>query len=118
MTHSRASSTFRCNAAYRVDMILWHNILTRVKGAYYFKPEVDYDFTRNANGQRIGGGGAVVWSRASQFVQTPGHARDLGVELDFQLYYQAKDGTLNDDLSKMGGFYTSAQFGVLFPLAG
>ncbi len=118
LTHSRTFSTFRFNPDYQVDYILWRNILNRVQGAYYFKPEVDYDFTRNANGQRIGGGGAVVWSRASQFTQTPGHARDLGVELDFQLYYQAKDGTLNDDLSKMGGFYTALQYGVLFPLGG
>jgi hypothetical protein len=51
-------------------------------------------------------------------VQTPGHASDLGVELNFQLYYQSKDGALNDDPDKMGGFFTALQYGVLFPLAG
>jgi uncharacterized protein (TIGR04551 family) len=94
------------------------NILSRVQGSYYFRPSVDYDFTRDKNGQRLGGGAALIWSRASEFIQAPGHARDLGVELNFQIYYQSKDGTLNDDPDRMGGFYTALQYGVLFPLAG
>jgi uncharacterized protein (TIGR04551 family) len=117
-TNNRSYSEFRFHPDYRVDLILFRNILTRVEGAYYFRPSVEYDFTRDRNGQRLGGGGALIWSRASEFVQTPGHARDLGVELDFQLYYQSKDGALNDDPDKMGGFFTSLQYGVMFPLAG
>jgi uncharacterized protein (TIGR04551 family) len=117
-TTDRTFSTFRFHPDYRVDMILFRNILTRVQGAYYFKPTISYDFTRNANGQRIGGGASLIWSRASQMVQAPGHKPDLGLELNFQLYYQAKDGTLNDRLEKMGGFYTALQYGVLFPLGG
>ena len=94
------------------------SILSRVEGAYYFRPSVDYDFIRNPNGQKFGGGAAIIWSRASEFIQTPGHKRDLGVELDLQLYYQAKDGSLNDDPNKMGGFFTMLQYGVFFPLGG
>jgi len=89
-----------------------------VQGAYYFRPSVDYDFFRDPDGQRIGGGAAVLWSRASEFVQPPGHEHDLGVELNFKLYFQSKDGVLNDDPDKMGGFYTSLEYGVLFPLGG
>jgi hypothetical protein len=89
-----------------------------VQGAYYFRPSVEYDFTRDKNGQRIGGGAAVIWSRASEFIQTPGHARDLGIELNATLYYQSKDGSLNDDPDRMGGFFTMLQYGVLFPLGG
>lgn len=114
----RTFSTFRFHPAYNVDMILYRHILSRVQGSYYFRPSVDYDFTRDKNGQKLGGGAALIWSRASEFVQAPGHARDLGVELNFQLYYQSKDGSLNDDPNKMGGFYTSLQYGVLFPLGG
>ena len=65
-------------------LILFRNILTRVQGAYYFRPSVDYDFIRDTNGQQLGGGAAVIWSRASEFIQTPGHERDLGIELDLQ----------------------------------
>lgn len=117
-TNNRAISTFRFHPDYRVDLILFRHILSRVQGAYYFRPAVDYDFSRNPNGQRLGGGLAVIWSRASEFVQTPGHRRDLGVEIDLSLYFQAKDGSLNDGPDKMGGFFTMLQYGVLFPLWG
>lgn len=118
LTTDRTFSTFRFHPDYRVDLILFRNILSRVQGAYYLRPSVAYDFTREKNGQRIGGNAALIWSRASNFVQTPGNEPDLGVELNFGLYYQAKDGTLNDDPDKLGGFYTSLQYGVLFPLSG
>jgi uncharacterized protein (TIGR04551 family) len=111
-------STFRFHPDYRIDLIFFRNILSRVEGAYYFRPSVDYDFIRQPNGQKFGGGAAVIWSRASRFEQDPGHARDLGLELDARIYYQAKDGSLNDDPSKVGGFYSMLQYGVFFPLAG
>lgn len=111
-------SEFRFHPDYRVDLILFRHVLQRVQGAYYFRPSMEYDFTRNPNGQRFGGGAAIIWSRASEFVQTPGHKRDLGVEIDLSLYFQSKDGTLNDNHEKMGGFFTMLQYGVLFPLGG
>ena len=117
-TYDRTFSMARFHPAYNVDLILFRNILSRVQGAYYFRPSVDYDFIRSLNGQKVGGGAAVIWSRASEFVQAPGHKRDLGIELDLSLYYQSKDGSLNDDPEKMGGFYTMIQYGVLFPLGG
>jgi uncharacterized protein (TIGR04551 family) len=111
-------STFSMHPDYRVDLIFFREILTRVIGAYYFRPSVDYDFLRHSNGEKFGGGAAVIWSRASDFVQTPGHHRDLGVELDLRLYYQSKDGSLNDNPGKVGGFYSMLEYGVFFPLAG
>ncbi|WP_437972999.1 TIGR04551 family protein [Sorangium sp. So ce295] len=114
----RTYSTFRFHPDYRVDQILFRNILSRVQGAYYFRPGVDWDFARDKNGQRAGLGAAAIWSRASEFLQAPGNSRDLGIELNAQLYFQSKDGTLNDDPDKMGGFYTAVQYGVLFPLGG
>ena len=117
-TDDRTISTFRFHPNYKVDLILHRNLMTRVQGSYYFRPEVEYDFIRDANGQRFGGNFAAIWTRASEFVQTPGHSTDLGIELNFSLYFQSKDGSLNDHHEKMGGFYTMLQYGVLFPLAG
>ncbi|MCC6214902.1 MAG: TIGR04551 family protein [Polyangiaceae bacterium] len=111
-------STFRFHPNYRVDLILHRNMLTRVQGTHYFRPSVEYDFLREPNGQRFGGGFAGIWTRATEAIQAPGHQHDLGIELDFSLYYQAKDGALNDDPEKLGGFFTLLQYGVLFPLAG
>jgi hypothetical protein len=71
-----------------------------------------------STGQRLGGSIAGIWSRASEFVQAPGHARDLGIELNGALYFQSKDGALNDDKSKMGGFYARLEYGILFPMEG
>ncbi len=113
-----AASTFRFHPSYMIDSIFFRRILSRVEGAYYFRPSVEYDFSRNANGQRFGGGASAIYSRASEFTQAPGHKRDLGVEIDAQLYYQAKDGTLNDDPNKVGGFYAMLQGGIFFPMGG
>lgn len=111
-------STFRFHPAYRVDLILHRYLLQRVQGTYYVRPSVEYDFMRKPSGQRLGGGAGITWTRASEFVQTPGHARDLGVELNGRLYFQSKDGSLNDRVEKMGGFYAMLEYGVLFPMAG
>jgi uncharacterized protein (TIGR04551 family) len=111
-------STFRFHPSYGLDLILYRNLLTRVQGTYYFRPSVRYDFLRDPNGQKIGGGIAAIWSRASEFMQTPGHQRDLGVELNGQLYFQSKDGSLNDDADRFGGFFAKLEYGVLFPMGG
>jgi uncharacterized protein (TIGR04551 family) len=110
--------TFRFHPSYQVDLILHRNILTRVEGTYYFRPSIGYDFIRKANGQRLGGNFAGIWSRASQFVQAPGHKRDLGIELDGSVYFQSKDGVLNDHPGTLGGFFTMLQYGLLFPMDG
>jgi uncharacterized protein (TIGR04551 family) len=115
---NRKYTQFRFHPDYRVDLILHRNILGRVQGDYYFRPSIEYDFTRSAEGQKLGGGAAVIWTRASEFMQTPGHKRDLGIEINLALYYQSKDGSLNDNPNKMGGFFTSLQYGVLFPMGG
>jgi len=111
-------STFRFNPSYGLDVILYRNLLNRVQGTYYLRPSVKYDFLRDPNGQKVGGGVAAIWSRASEFMQTPGHARDLGVEVNGQLYFQSKDGSLNDDPGRLGGFFAKLEYAVLFPMSG
>jgi len=117
LTKNRTFSTFRFHPDYRVDLILWRNILQRVQSAYYFRPSVDYDFIRSPDGQRLGGGLAAVWSRATNPVQTPGNAPDLGLEIDLGVRYQAPFGSVSND-GTMVGFFTALEYGVLFPLPG
>jgi uncharacterized protein (TIGR04551 family) len=114
----RTFEQFRFHPSYRIDLILNRNILQRVQGTYYFRPSADYDFLRDPNGQRVGGGLAAIWTRASEFMQAPGHDRDLGIELNGRLYYQSKDGALNDVPGILGGFYTELDYGILFPMGG
>ncbi len=118
LTRDRTFSTFRFHPDYRVDLILWRNILQRVQAAYYFRPSVEYDFLRSPSGQRFGGGAAFVWSRAAEIVQTPGNQADLGFEIDGSLYYQAQGGTFSVDEDQLTGFFAKLQYGVLFPLPG
>lgn len=114
----RSIETFRFHPNYRIDLILHRRILQRVQGTYYFRPSARYDFIRRTNGVRLGGIAEAIWTRASQFMQAPGHERDLGIELNGTVYFQSRDGALNDALHQMGGFYSAVQYGVLFPMGG
>jgi uncharacterized protein (TIGR04551 family) len=109
----RTISTFRFHPNYRVDMILWRNIMYQVSGAYYFKPGLSYDFIRNTFGQLFGARADVVWSRATSPVQTWGNDPDLGIEINARLYYRSEDGP-----ELIDGFYGSLEYGILFPLGG
>ncbi|MFO0683053.1 MAG: TIGR04551 family protein [Sandaracinus sp.] len=107
------TSTFYFNPAYRVDLIFWRNIMRQIGGAYYFRPGVSYDFIRNNFGQLLGARADLVYSRASNPVQTWGNSADLGLEIDAQVYYRSEDGP---DL--LDGFYASIQYGIFFPFQG
>lgn len=107
-------STFVFHPNYRIDLILWRNIMTRVAGAYYFKPGVSYDFLRSPFGELLRARLDVVWSRASNPTQSfNGRSDDLGVEIDVGVVYRSEDGPEIWD-----GFYAMAQYGFLFALPG
>lgn len=109
----RTISTMAFHPAYRVDLIFWRNIMRQISGAYYFRPGISYDFIRTSFGQLLGARADVVWSRASEALQTWGNQADLGVEIDAQVYYRSEDGP---DL--LDGFYASLAYGIFFPLGG
>lgn len=109
----RTDSTFYFHPNYRVDLIFWRNVMRQVGGAYYFRPGLSYDFIRNSFGQLLGARADVIWSRASEPIQTWGNADDLGVEIDVSVYYRSEDGP---DI--LDGFYAQAQWGIFFPLDG
>ncbi len=107
------SSTFYMHPAYRIDLIFWRTIMRQIGGAYYFRPGLSYDFIRNSFGQLLGARADVIYSRASEVVQTYGNSADLGLEIDAQVYYRSEDGP---DL--LDGFYVSVQYGIFFPFQG
>ncbi len=101
-------NNFRFNRDYRIDMILWREILGGVTDAIYAKPTLSY---RVAEGFDIHG--AVIYSRAVFAESTPSasvdHAGDnnLGVELNVGARYETEDG-----------FFATVNWGILFPLGG
>ncbi|MET0385074.1 MAG: TIGR04551 family protein [Polyangiales bacterium] len=106
-------STFRFHPAYRVDLILWRNIMRQVTGAMYFKPGISYDFVKDAFGQLFGARVDLIYSRATSPVQTWGNDPNLGVEIDAQVYWRSADGPNVND-----GYHAFLQYGVLFPMQG
>lgn len=107
---------FNFNPAYRVDMILYREILGGITDSIYLKPSIKYRITQ----------GFEVWlhaiySRAMFASSTPAAASypvdangnpvgldsSLGIELNVGARYETTDG-----------FFGQVQYGVLFPLQG
>jgi uncharacterized protein (TIGR04551 family) len=100
---------FRFNRDFRVDMILYREILGGVTDSLYVKPRVQYRITQGLNVY-----GAAVYSRAIYAESTPSGGNEtqprdpnLGIELNAGARYETEDG-----------FYAQAQYGILFPLGG
>lgn len=97
---------FQFNRDYRVDLLLFRELIGTVTGAYYIKPEVTYTFS---NG--LGGTFAPIYGQALFVANTPaaagkGTTTPLGVELDAEIFYHPK---------KMKGFEASISYGLLIP---
>jgi uncharacterized protein (TIGR04551 family) len=94
---------FRFNPAYRVDLVLWREILQGVTDAWYLKPSLRYDIFEGLAAQA-----SLVYSQAMYAGSTPsGVHKPLGIEFDLGLSYRSDDGFI--------GF---VEWGVLQPLDG
>ena len=94
---------FRFNQDYRIDMILWREIIGGITDALYVRLPASYNFNDN-----ISVFGAMIYSKALKPSSTPsGTSTQLGFEVDAGVRYQTDDG-----------FYAQFSYGVLFPFAG
>ena len=94
---------FRFNQDYRVDLILWREIIGGITDALYLKPGVNYAFNDS-----LSLFGNVIYSKALKPTSTPsGTSTQLGIEIDAGVRYQTDDG-----------FYAQLAYGVLFPFDG
>ncbi len=105
----RTISNFRFNPAYRVDLVLFHQILGQVTDAMYVKPKLRWDILPGLWLDE-----SIIYSRALSKSSTPsvnsvgsGGSANLGVELDTQLNYSSGDG-----------FNAWFQWGVLQTMSG
>lgn len=97
---------FRFHPDYRVDRILFREIIGTVTDAVYIRPHVRYTALDLGTSQFVLSLTGIA-SFALQSTSTPGGQSPLGVELDPTLAYRHDDG-----------FGVSLEHGVLFPLAG
>jgi uncharacterized protein (TIGR04551 family) len=99
---------FRFNPAYRVDVILFRQILGGVTDAWYVKPTVHWDVVPG-----IAADGAIVYSSALFGESTPSSTgpgtgkKALGIEGDAKVTYTSGDG-----------FQAWVEYGILQPLDG
>ncbi|MCA9578431.1 MAG: TIGR04551 family protein [Sandaracinaceae bacterium] len=114
---NRRLTHFGFHPNYRIDLILFRNVLGNIGGVYYLRPGLSYDLVRTAFGQRVGARVDVIYSRANRTSQIREYGdrnnNNLGLELDASVYYRSEDGPGLTD-----GFYAAFQYGILFPLAG
>lgn len=95
-------NNFSFNRDYRIDLILFREILGSITDVTYVRPSVRYDILEGLDLNL-----AVVYSQVNQTGTTPTGNRPLGLELDAAINYLSSDG-----------FIASLAYGVLFPFSG
>ena len=97
---------FKFAPDYRVDRILFREILGQVTGAFYVRPHARARIFKFASGE-LRAEVAAIASFASADKWTPSGDRGLGVEIDPGLVYKSRDG-----------FFVALDHAVLVPLSG
>ncbi|WNG60719.1 TIGR04551 family protein [Archangium gephyra] len=98
-----AIRNFRFNRAYRVDSILWRELVGTVTDAIYVKPTIRYTLT-----QGFDVFGSAIYSQSIYSESTPSSTeRMLGIETNLGARYETEDG-----------FVARVDWSVLFPLNG
>jgi uncharacterized protein (TIGR04551 family) len=100
------ANNFRFHPDYRIDRILFREILGTVTNAVYVRPHVTWKIVRLGT-SALSASLAAIASFAVQSAGAPGLKSPLGVELDPTLAYGARDG-----------FGAALEHAVLFPLSG
>ncbi|MET0401691.1 MAG: TIGR04551 family protein [Cystobacter sp.] len=94
---------FRFNRAYRVDNILFRELIGTVTDSFYAKPTLRYTLT-----QGFDVFGSLIYTQALYAESTPSFTnRSLGVETNLGAKYETEDG-----------FIARVDWSVLFPLSG
>lgn len=97
---------FRFHPDYRIDRILFRELVGTVTDAMYLRPHVRWRIAEIGPGT-LSAHLAVVGSRAVSPESTPGGESALGIEVDPTLNYHSRDG-----------FDLAVEYAALFPLAG
>jgi len=102
----RRVDNFRFHPDYRVDRILFRELIGTVTDAFYVRPHARLRLL-DLGGARLEARLAAIASWAHFASSTPGGQRPLGIEIDPTLAYHSDDG-----------FYAALEYAVLFPQEG
>lgn len=100
------ADNFRFHPDYRVDRILFRELIGTVTDAFYFRPHLRWRAVRLGDGG-LDLGLAALAAFAVQVASTPGGALPLGIELDPTIAYVHG-----------GGFTAALEYALLVPLDG
>ncbi len=98
----RNITNFRFNPDYRIDLVLWREVMGQLTDAWYVKPSIDYTIVEGFNA-----GMDIIYSQAIYDESTPGEGNALGLEFDFHLKYESEDN-----------FIAGMDYGFLIPFSG
>lgn len=104
--HDLRNDNFRFHPDYRVDRILFREIIGTVSDAVYVRPHVTWRFLDLGAG-RFSASLAAIASFAVESASAPGGESPLGLELDPTLVYESRDG-----------FLLALDYAALFPFSG
>lgn len=104
--YDRAVDNFQFHPDYRVDQILFRELIGTVTDTIYIRPHMRLTLWEGAPG-RLTFRGAAIASWAIFSSSTPGRSTSLGVEVDPSLLYESRDG-----------FRMAFHYGVFFPGSG
>jgi len=99
-------NNLRFNPDYRVEQILFREIIVTVTYAAYIRPHLRWDLWKAAPG-KLTFKASMLASFALFSTSTPGGETPLGVEIDPSLVYTSRDK-----------FSMGLDYGILFPLSG
>jgi uncharacterized protein (TIGR04551 family) len=94
---------FRFHPDYRIDRILFREIIGTVTDAIYLRPHARYRLVDDRHAE-LDAELAVIASWAASAASTPSGARPLGIEIDPGLTYRTRDG-----------FRAALEYAVLLP---
>jgi uncharacterized protein (TIGR04551 family) len=97
---------FRFHPDFRIDRILFHEIVGTVTDAFYVRPHLRWRIAEIGPGV-LSADLAATASWAVEPASTPGGSRPLGVEIDPTVDYVCRDG-----------FSAALEYAVLVPLSG
>lgn len=103
LPRDRTVDNFRFNPDFRIDQILFREIIGTVTDAIYVRPHASTTLLAAGHG-KLELIGALIASWAVEATSTPSGERALGVEIDPELRYAHRDG-----------FAASLAYGVLLP---
>ncbi|MBT9555824.1 MAG: hypothetical protein IV100_07335, partial [Myxococcales bacterium] len=97
-------TNFKFDRNYRIDMIMFREVMGTITNAWYARPFVSYDLFADSPDEALGGELAVILGGPMEGGAYPSNGSFLGTEFDLRLFYE-----------QTGKFLADLAFGLYIP---